>query len=103
MAAKRDEANGGAGEPGDDRAEEPPRGEDGREGGPARADLHRPIALGLAALVLFPVLAKSGIWDPYELDAADLARRIAVRVFGATSLELPSANNLLPTLNDLRM
>jgi hypothetical protein len=65
--------------------------------------MHRVIALALAALVLFPVLAKSGIWDPYELDAADLARRIAVRVLGAHALELPSANNLLPTLNDLRM
>src|SRR5580658_6105173 len=103
MAGKRDEATGGDEEPGAGPAAEPPRGEDaGVE--PLRApDLYRPIALGLAALVLFPVLAKSGIWDPYELDAADLARRIAVRVFGARSLELPSANNVLPTLNDLRM
>src|SRR5580693_9630140 len=103
MAGKRDEANGEDVEPGEGPAAEPPSGEDAG-GEPARApDMHRPIALGLAALVLLPVLAKSGIWDPYELDAADLARRIAVRVFGARSLELPSANNLLPTLNDLKM
>ena len=61
------------------------------------------IALGLAALVLLPVLAKSGIWDPYELDAADLARRIAINTFGAADLALPKAANGMPTLSDLRM
>ncbi len=63
----------------------------------------RPIALGIAALVLFPILGQSGIWDPYELDAADLARRIALRVFHASALELPSAASTLPTLTDLKM
>jgi 4-amino-4-deoxy-L-arabinose transferase-like glycosyltransferase len=63
----------------------------------------RLLALGAAVLVLFPVLAKSGIWDPYELDAADLARRIAVRVLGARALEMPNAVNALPTLTDLKM
>src|SRR4030095_14607642 len=66
-------------------------------------DRSRLIALGAAVLVLFPVLAWSGIWDPYELDAADLARRIAVRVLGARALEMPNAVNTLPTLSDLRM
>lgn len=64
---------------------------------------HRLIGLGAAVMVLFPVLAWSGIWDPYELDAADLARRIAVRVLGAHALALPNAVNTLPTLTDLRM
>ncbi|MFT3769209.1 MAG: glycosyltransferase family 39 protein [Minicystis sp.] len=64
---------------------------------------HRWVALGAAVLVLFPALAWSGIRDPYELDAADSARRIAVRVFGARGLEMPNAVNLLPTLTDLRM
>ena len=64
---------------------------------------HRLLALGAAVAVLFPVLAKSGIWDPYELDAAELARRIAVRVFGAHGLEIPNAVNSLPTLGDLKM
>lgn len=63
----------------------------------------RLIALGIAALVLFPILGQSGIWDPYELDAADLARRIALRVFHAGGLELPSAASTLPTLTDLKM
>ena len=63
----------------------------------------RLLALGAAALVLFPALGRSGIWDPYELDAADLARRIAVRAFGASGLELHGALNVMPTLSDLRM
>ena len=63
----------------------------------------RVFAYAIAALFLFPFLAKSGIWDPYELDAADLARRIAVRVFHATALEIPGAVTTLPTLTDLRM
>src|SRR5262249_8947022 len=36
-------------------------------------------------------------------DTAELARRIAVRVFGATALSLPNSSNTLPTLSDLRM
>ena len=48
-------------------------------GGARRPDVYRLLALGIAALMLFPLLARSGIWDPYELDAADLARRIALR------------------------
>lgn len=63
----------------------------------------RVLAYAIAAIVLFPFLAKSGIWDPYELDAADLARRIAVRVFHAASLEIPGSISTLPTLTDLRM
>lgn len=76
------------------------------EGAPVTAFLDRwsrPLALGIAALVLFPALGQSGIWDPYELDAGDLARRIAVQVFHAGALAFPSANNGLPTLSDLRM
>lgn len=73
-----------------------------REAGSVSAR-YRLATLGLAALVLFPMLGKSGIWDPYELDNADLARRIAVRLFGSLSLQLPGANNTLPTLTDLRM
>lgn len=61
------------------------------------------FALGIAALVLFPLIGKSGIWDPYELDSAELARRIAVNVWGARSLELPGSPNTLPTLTDLKM
>ncbi len=72
---------------------------------PARRfpDLSALLALGAAALVLFPYLGKSGIWDPYELDSADLARRIAIHAFGAKGLEIPGAQGGLPTLTDLEM
>jgi 4-amino-4-deoxy-L-arabinose transferase-like glycosyltransferase len=63
----------------------------------------RVLAYAVAAVFLFPFLAKSGIWDPYELDAADLGRRIAVRVFNGASLEIPGAVSSLPTLTDLKM
>ena len=63
----------------------------------------RPFALAVAALVLFSTLGKSGIWDPYELDTADLSRRIAIHVFHADKLALPDAINQMPTLSDLRM
>lgn len=63
----------------------------------------RLLALGIAALMLLPLLGRSGIWDPYELDNADLARRIAVSAFGAQHLALPDAVNSLPTLTDLKM
>jgi len=65
--------------------------------------LIRPLAYAFAALILFVTLGKSGIWDPYELDAADLSRRIAVNVFHDERLSLPGAVNVLPTLSDLRM
>ncbi|WP_104984094.1 glycosyltransferase family 39 protein [Sorangium cellulosum] len=67
-------------------------------GGPARL-----AALALSALALLPLLGKSGIWDPYELDNADLARRVAIHVFGAQGLDLADAPGALPTLTDLRM
>ncbi|WP_437731132.1 glycosyltransferase family 39 protein [Sorangium sp. So ce1335] len=67
-------------------------------GGPARL-----VALALAALALLPLLGKSGIWDPYELDRADLARRIAIHAFGARGLDLAGAAGQMPTLTDLGM
>ena len=50
---------------------------------------------------LLPPLAKSGLWDPYELNVADLARRVALNLHGASSLALSGADNSLPHLNDL--
>ncbi|MDC3962704.1 glycosyltransferase family 39 protein [Polyangium jinanense] len=70
---------------------------------PSLAVWSRPFALAVAAVVLFSTLGKSGIWDPYELDAADLSRRIAIHVFHADKLALPDAINQMPTLSDLRM
>ncbi|WP_438038439.1 glycosyltransferase family 39 protein [Sorangium sp. So ce128] len=71
--------------------------------GSGRAGLARLAALALAALALLPLVGKSGIWDPYELDRADLARRIAIHVFGARGVDLPDAPGQLPTLTDLGM
>ncbi len=102
MAGAKDEANGvGEGAPASGKEavdealseREPTRG----------PDRHRLLALAIAAVVLFPALAWSGIWDPYELDAGDLARRIALRVFHAGAMDLPGAASGLPTLTDLRM
>jgi 4-amino-4-deoxy-L-arabinose transferase-like glycosyltransferase len=71
------------------------------------ADLPRGTALALAAVVgvlflfVLPPLSKSGLWDPYELNVADLGRRIALNLFHADELALVGADNSLPHLNDL--
>ncbi len=58
----------------------------------------RVLSFTIAAIFLFSFLAKSGIWDPYDRVVADLARRIAARVFPATALEIPGAVSLRSTL-----
>ena len=58
-------------------------------------------ALPLAFFFVLPPLTKSGLWDPYELNVADLARRLALNVFGAANLSLDGADNSMPHLNDL--
>jgi hypothetical protein len=64
-----------------------------------------PLAIAVAAPVLFffvlPPLTRSGLWDPHELNVADLARRIAINLHGAADLALDGADNSLPHLNDL--
>lgn len=91
----------------DDRAEAPgdeavpeDRGSGGLGALSDRASLI--FVVGLAVIVLVSMVRSSGIWDPYELDAADLARRIAVNALGAKDLALPGAQNAMPTLSDLR-
>ena len=65
------------------------------------------LPLGIAAaapLLLFfclPPLSRSGLWDPYELNVADLSRRIALNLYHASGLALDGADNSLPHLNDL--
>src|SRR5258708_19008479 len=61
------------------------------------------VATGVAALQFFvlPPLSKNGLWDPYELNVADLSRRVAYNLFGASQLALDGADNSLPHLNDL--
>jgi 4-amino-4-deoxy-L-arabinose transferase-like glycosyltransferase len=41
------------------------------------------------------------MWDPYELNVADLSRRIALNLYHAQGLALAGADNTLPHLNDL--
>jgi len=60
------------------------------------------FALGIPAMLFGARIAASGIWDPHELNVADLARRIAVNALGASDLVLEGAQNGMPTLGDLR-
>ena len=59
------------------------------------------VALPVLFFLVLPPLSKSGLWDPYELNIADLSRRIALHLYGAASLALDGADNTLPHLNDL--
>src|SRR4029077_899618 len=61
------------------------------------------IAIAAPALLFFvlPPLSKSGLWDPYELNVADLSGRIALNLYHADGLSLEGADNSLPHLNDL--
>jgi 4-amino-4-deoxy-L-arabinose transferase-like glycosyltransferase len=61
------------------------------------------VAIAVPALLFLalPPLTKNGLWDPYELNVADLARRIAYNLFHASNLALGGADNSLPHLNDL--
>jgi hypothetical protein len=61
------------------------------------------LALVVAALWIVLPIGRGGAWDPYELDVADLARRIAVHAFGATDLARAGDPATIPTLTDLGM
>jgi len=79
------------------------------EQGPTKHLRDLPAGVGLALAVLLPTLffllvpplSKSGLWDPFELNVADLARRLALNLFHADGLALSGADNSLPHLNDL--
>jgi len=74
---------------------------------PSRPSWTRWLPLAIAATVpallffVLPPLTKSGLWDPYELNVADLSRRIALNLYHAGNLALQGADNTLPHLNDL--
>ena len=62
------------------------------------------VVAALTPTLLFfvlPPLTRSGLWDPFELNVADLARRVALNLFHGASLALDGADNSLPHLNDL--
>ena len=61
------------------------------------------LMVGLASAWLFTGLSRSGAWDPYEPDTADLARRIAVHAFGAGHLARTGDPAQIPTTADLGM
>lgn len=57
------------------------------------------VLIALASLLL--PLSWSGLWAPYELETAELSRRIALALHGSGSLALEGANDSVPTLSDL--
>lgn len=59
------------------------------------------LAFAVAALSLIGPLNASGIWDPYELEVAELARRIALNLLGGSGLEIAGADNRVPILSEL--
>ncbi|MBX3227234.1 MAG: glycosyltransferase family 39 protein [Labilithrix sp.] len=70
-------------------------------GGPAWLPLALSAAVAALFFLVLPPLTKSGLWDPYELNVADLSRRIALNLHGASALALEATDNSLPHLNDL--
>jgi 4-amino-4-deoxy-L-arabinose transferase-like glycosyltransferase len=57
---------------------------------------------GLIALgSLFGAISASGLWEPYELTVADLARRIAVTLLGGKGLVIVGGANDVPTAGEL--
>jgi 4-amino-4-deoxy-L-arabinose transferase-like glycosyltransferase len=86
------------------RPSEPPAAPEGATP-PAWGPRWLPLAVAAAAPILMffvlPPLSKNGLWDPYELNVADLSRRLAYNLFGASQLALDGSDNSLPHLNDL--
>ncbi|HEY3234308.1 MAG TPA: hypothetical protein VGJ84_06310, partial [Polyangiaceae bacterium] len=55
------------------------------------------VALATTLVSLFATLGASGIWDPPELEVADLSRRIALNLLGAHGLAIEGGDNTVPT------
>ncbi len=85
--------------------EDSPPGEATAELVPAHSLVPRPwlVSLGLAviACLVVPFPSRAGLWDPYELNVAELARRLAVHLFHADGLALANADPTMPHLDDL--
>jgi 4-amino-4-deoxy-L-arabinose transferase-like glycosyltransferase len=60
-----------------------------------------PAAVVVSVLFLGALANKSGIWDPFELNVAELSRRIAVNAFRARHLALEGADNSMPKIGEL--
>ncbi|WP_394820615.1 ArnT family glycosyltransferase [Pendulispora albinea] len=70
-------------------------------GGPPWLTTALAVVLPAIILLLLPPLSRSGLWDPYELNIADLGRRLSLNLFQAGALALSGADNSMPHLNDL--
>lgn len=57
------------------------------------------FAVMVAALFLIAGIGRTGIWDPHELDRAELARRIAIHLFDQD--RFAAGGDAMPTLSDL--
>jgi 4-amino-4-deoxy-L-arabinose transferase-like glycosyltransferase len=66
-----------------------------------RAQWLAAAAFAFVATTVAAPIAKSGIWDPFELRSIELSRRIALGLFRATGLALAGANNALPTRGEV--
>jgi 4-amino-4-deoxy-L-arabinose transferase-like glycosyltransferase len=101
VAAKADPSDGSAGAP---AAQDPSAASSPATPLVARAVEHLVIfvlAWVCAAWSLLTPLARAGIWDPYELEVAELARRIAVNLMNAPALSLSGLDNRVPILSEL--
>ena len=89
-----------AGDDGDQRAASSPHPASTPK--PAKRDAWSlPAAAVISVLFLAALASKSGIWDPFELNVAELSRRIAVNAFGARQLVLEGADNSMPKIGEL--
>lgn len=72
---------------------------------PAAAAFARPwlvsLVVAVIACALVPLPSRAGLWDPHELNVAELARRLAVNVFHADKLAIVDADPSMPHLDDL--
>ena len=59
------------------------------------------LIVAMVACALVPLPSRAGLWDPHELNVAELARRLAVNVFHAERLAIAEADPSMPHLDDL--
>ncbi|HEU5077368.1 MAG TPA: glycosyltransferase family 39 protein, partial [Polyangiaceae bacterium] len=59
------------------------------------------MTLVIAPLSLLAPFASAGLWEPPEVEAAELARRIAIHLLGAPELSVPGAINEVPIRREL--
>ncbi len=59
------------------------------------------LVVAVVACALVPLPSRAGLWDPHELNVAELARRLAVNVFHADKLAIADADPTMPHLDDL--